>query len=163
MIPLLADALTVAYWIGMIAVPIIIGVQSYRQAQRAGEAVTKQLHDEQRGQNSIPIARVCPSCGSTDSKKGPPLEEHFLFNFDRVCNGCGTLYSQPFPAWLAIAVIGFGGVLIVAGIAAGIYVSYKFPQDWRMIIAPAVGGLGIGLLCIYGGIVKLKAARDLPQ
>ena len=64
--------------------------------------------------SSVPIAHVCPNCGSSACAKVKPTA--FLsYNLDRICTACQTRYAPPTPGWASVTFLVVGVALILVG------------------------------------------------
>jgi hypothetical protein len=65
--------------------------------------------------STVPIARVCPQCGSSQCSKVKPAA-FVSYTLDRICTVCQTRYAPPTPLWASVAFLSIGALLVLVGI-----------------------------------------------
>jgi hypothetical protein len=101
--------------------------------------------------NPYPIAKRCPSCGSSSFKRVRAEQGRITFNGDRKCQECGTRYTPPVPTWAAILTI-IAGCSFVAFILSIIVVARLTAASRGPITAEQVRSGWLLLLLTLPGI-----------
>jgi hypothetical protein len=63
---------------------------------------------------SIPISKVCPSCGAAEFRK-VRAKRWIAFSDDRICLSCNTRYALPTPLWAGVAFVVMGVIIFLGG------------------------------------------------
>lgn len=91
-------------------------------------------------------ARVCPNCGSAEHRKIKP-DTLIAFEYNRICEKCGTLYIPPTPLWASIVFI-LIGLLFTFGAAWEMLLHYESDEPLHMVWKGLWFLLGICVLIV---------------
>ena len=99
------------------------------------------------------IARVCPNCASSEHRKIKP-DTLVAFEYNRICEKCGTLYVPPTPLWASI-------LFVIIGLV------FTLGAAWEMILHFNAAEPGLifwkGVWLILGISVLLYGIRSRLQ